>query len=215
MKLSERIMAGELDGCFIDDKTPRFKLNLLREVGGLEDRIAELEERLLRSKADYFDLNSELQQCLDCCKRVGELEEQLGQLQRSVDFQEKEYLKDHEHWGECKFKLEVVRLKERIAELEAELAAVSGEFKAAWNSAIEFKAERDKLLADRQEWRSRMGLKVSDDTAEETFEAGRKLGKKEGMERAAEIDEHNDRMSDGTYLLGMTTAELIREEIDK
>ena len=43
-------------------------------VRGYIERIAELEQQLLRSKANYFDLNSEFQQCLDCCKRVGELE---------------------------------------------------------------------------------------------------------------------------------------------
>ena len=40
---------------------------------GMQDFI-ELKEQLLRSKANYFDLNSEFQQCLDCCKKVGELE---------------------------------------------------------------------------------------------------------------------------------------------
>ena len=41
--------------------------------------------------------------------------------------------------------------------------------------------------------------------AEETFEAGRKLGKKEGMERAAEIVREH----------GLFAEEHIRKEIDK
>ena len=48
--------------------------------------------------------------------------------------------------------------------------------------------------------------------AEETFEAGRKLGKKEGMKRAAEIAETAPYHSVNAYI---RIAEAIRKEIDK
>ena len=53
--------------------------------------------------------------------------------------------------------------------------------------------------------------------AEETFEAGRKLGKKEGMERAAEMvrAERNDLASPSYNDALDVVGELIRKEIDK
>ena len=54
-----------------------------------DERIAELEQALLRSKANYFDLNSEFQQCLDCCKRVGELEAEDEWKQKQIVSQRK------------------------------------------------------------------------------------------------------------------------------
>ena len=77
----------------------------------LKERIAELEEQLLRSKANYFDLNSEFQQCLDCCKRVGELEAE-------------------DEWKQK----QIVSQRKRIAELEEERDA-------AFNKGMERAAE--------------------------------------------------------------------------
>ena len=74
-------------------------------------RIAELEYELKLGKAAYFDLNNELQQCLDCCKRVGKIEHQLAESQAEV-----ERLKDADNTGGNEMKVSMNDLRELLLE---------------------------------------------------------------------------------------------------
>lgn len=55
---------------------------------------------------------------------IKELEAENQRLQDTISFQEKEYLKDHEHWGECKFKAENAELKQQLEKMDDMGAAI-------------------------------------------------------------------------------------------
>ena len=68
----------------------------------------------LRTKHDDFR-----QQCADLADDalsiIYELRAENARLLETMKFQEKQYLAEHGHWGECKYKVENARLKESLS----------------------------------------------------------------------------------------------------
>lgn len=61
---------------------------------------------------------------------IQQLTDELDQLRQTVAFSEKAYLKEHDSWGECKWKAQLSTSQATIQQLEAQVKALESELKA-------------------------------------------------------------------------------------